>query len=164
MLLSMYYPMTRSHASSYIPTYHVTVKAPDVCRIYFGALREIGLPMPFPQILRKYYEGSIWALLQTMLWGGGETRDSEIIEDMGLQYSSFRVDLLSRNHNSTYGKRTNGVITDHAGSLICTRSMSKRTPRLCARSSVRSVRMCAAIQRCLGAQVIWMYNRPCFVM
>ena len=95
-VLTMYYPMTRSHASSYIPTYHVTVKAPDVCRIYFGALREIGLPMPFPQILRKYYEGSIWALLQTMLWGGGETRDSEIIVDMGLQYSSFRVDLFEQ--------------------------------------------------------------------
>lgn len=95
-VLTMYYPMTRSHGSSYIPTYYVTVKAPDVCRIYFGALRENGLPMPFSQILRKYYEGSIWALLQTMLWGGRETRDSEIIEDMGLQYSSFRVDLFEQ--------------------------------------------------------------------
>ena len=95
-VLTMYYPLARFHGSSYIPTYYATVKAPDICRIYFGALQGNGSPMPFTQILRKYYEGSIWALLQTMLWDGRETRDSEIIEDMGLQYSSFRVDLFEQ--------------------------------------------------------------------
>ena len=93
-VFTVYYPMTSYHGALHIPSYTVLVRKPEVIRMYFGALQENGDPLPFSQILSKYYEGSLTALLATMLWGGTEERDSEIVEDMGMQYRSFRVDFL----------------------------------------------------------------------
>lgn len=90
-VFTIYYPMTSQHGELYIPSYAVLVKNPEVTRMYFGALQESGDPLPFSQILSKYYEGDLTALLATMLWGGTEERDSEIVEDMGMQYRSFKV-------------------------------------------------------------------------
>ena len=96
-VFSIYYPMTSYQGALYIPTYTVLVRNPDVIRMYFGALQENGEPLPFSQILLKYYEGDLTALLATMLWGGTEDRDSEIVEDLGMQYRSFRVDFRKEN-------------------------------------------------------------------
>lgn len=96
-VFTIYYPMTSQHGELYIPSYAVLVKNPEVTRMYFGALQESGDPLPFSQILRKYYQGDLTALLATMLWGGTEERDSEIVEDMGMQYRSFRVDFQEEN-------------------------------------------------------------------
>lgn len=49
--------------------------------------------MPFPQLLQKYYDGDLAALLLTVTWGGKDERDSDIIEDLGAQYRSYRSDL-----------------------------------------------------------------------
>ena len=96
-VFTLYYPMTSFNGALYIPTYTVLIRNPDVIRMYFGALQENGEPLPFSQILIKYYEGDLSALLATMLWGGTEDRDSEIIEDLGMQYRSFRVDFCKEN-------------------------------------------------------------------
>lgn len=96
-VFTIYYPMTSHHGELYIPSYAVLVKNPEVIRMYFGALQESGDPLPFSQILSKYYEGDLTALLATMLWGGTEERDSEIVEDLGMQYRSFRVDFHEEN-------------------------------------------------------------------
>lgn len=92
-VLTIYYPMTNPHGELYIPSYAVLVKNPEAIRMYFGALQENGKPLSFSQILNKYYYGSLFALLETMVWGGTEERDSEIVEDMGMQYRSFRADF-----------------------------------------------------------------------
>lgn len=92
-VFTIYYPMTNPRGELYIPSYAVLVKNPDTIRMYFGALQENGEPLSFSQILSKYYYGSLSALLTTMTWGGTEERDSEIVEDMGMQYRSFRVDF-----------------------------------------------------------------------
>lgn len=96
-VFTIYYPMTSQHGELYIPSYALLVKNPEVTRMYFGALQESGDPLSFSQILSKYYEGDLTALLATMLWGGTEERDSEIVEDMGMQYRSFRVDFREEN-------------------------------------------------------------------
>jgi len=96
-VFTIYYPVTSFHGALYIPSYTVLVRNPDVIRMYFGALQENGDPLSFSQILIKYYEGDLTALLATMLWGGTEDRDSEIVEDLGMQYRSFRVDFREEN-------------------------------------------------------------------
>lgn len=92
-VFTIYYPMTNPHGELYIPSYAVLVKTPEVVRMYFGALQENGDHLSFSQILGKYYYGSLFALLTTMVWGATEERDSEIVEDLGMQYRSFRVDI-----------------------------------------------------------------------
>lgn len=104
-VFTIYYPMTSQHGELYIPSYAVLVKNPEVTRMYFGALQENGDPLPFSQILSKYYEGDLTALLATMLWGGTEERDSEIVEDMGMQYRSFRVDFQKKKQGVLYMER-----------------------------------------------------------
>ena len=61
--------------------------------MYYGGLQSEGSPRTFRQILNKYYDGDIFGLLLTMSWGGRDSRDADIIEDLGLAYRSFRCDI-----------------------------------------------------------------------
>lgn len=76
-----------------MPNYYILVKNPDEIRLYFGALEASGSAITFPQLLQKYYGGNLAALLMRVTWGGREERDSNIIEDLGAQYCSYRSDL-----------------------------------------------------------------------
>lgn len=49
-------------------------------------------PAVFTDILTKYYNKNLDLMLLTMDWGGYETRDIDILEDLGLIYGSFRCD------------------------------------------------------------------------
>lgn len=48
--------------------------------------------MPFHDILKKYYGGTLSELLSAVTWGGTDSRDSDILEDLGAQYRSYRID------------------------------------------------------------------------
>lgn len=92
-VFTIYYATTREDGLLYIPSYHIIVKTPETVRMYYGILQECGSALTFPQILKKYYDSSIFALLHTMTWGGADSRDNDIIEDLGAQYRSCRVDI-----------------------------------------------------------------------
>lgn len=76
----------------YLPMYYILVKNPEVVCKYFGGLESCGSSMPFYKVLKKYYDGTLFSLLLTMTWGGTDNRDSDIIEDLGAQYRSFKID------------------------------------------------------------------------
>lgn len=92
-IFTIYYAMTKEHGFLYLPSYTITVRTPEDVRMYYGALEAIESAMDFQQILEKYYEGEISALLVTATWGGRDERDSDIIEDLGAQYRSYRIDI-----------------------------------------------------------------------
>jgi hypothetical protein len=92
-VLTFYFTTTRDDGLLYIPTYSLMVRNPEATRLYYGGLQEEGSPLTFRQILDKYYEGELSGLLLTMTWGGRESRDSDIIEDLGGAYRSFRCDV-----------------------------------------------------------------------
>lgn len=94
-VFTIYYAIAKEDGLLYLPNYYILVKNPDVVRLYFGALEANGSAMTFPQLLQKYYGGSLAALLMSITWGGQDERDSDIIEDLGAQYRSFRSDLVS---------------------------------------------------------------------
>ncbi|TON99475.1 hypothetical protein CGH44_25170, partial [Vibrio parahaemolyticus] len=50
-------------------------------------------PLTFVEIIDKYYSGSIGALVHSITWGGGETRDVDVLEDLGLTYRNYRCDI-----------------------------------------------------------------------
>jgi hypothetical protein len=65
-----------------------------VCRAYYGCLvgnSDDGLT--FQRVVKKYYDGVLFGLLHTFSWGGYEARDTDIMEDLGLAYRSFRCDI-----------------------------------------------------------------------
>lgn len=92
-IFTIYYTMIKEQGLRYLPSYTIAVRAPEEVRIYYGALEAIESEMDFQQILEKYYEGDLFALLATATWGGRDERDSDIIEDLGAQYRSYRIDI-----------------------------------------------------------------------
>lgn len=92
-VFTIYYALTKEDGCLYLPNYYILVKNPNETRLYFGALEASGTSMTFPQLLQEYYGGNLAALLMTVTWGGKDERDSDIIEDLGAQYRSYRSDL-----------------------------------------------------------------------
>lgn len=92
-VFTIYYALTKENGYLYLPNYYILVKNPNETQLYLGALEANGSSMPFPQLLQKYYDGDLAALLLTVTWGGKDERDSDIIEDLGAQYRSYRSDL-----------------------------------------------------------------------
>jgi hypothetical protein len=62
-VFTIYYATTREDGILFIPSYHIIVHNSDSDRMYFGALEKTGEALTFPQILNKYYEGDLGALL-----------------------------------------------------------------------------------------------------
>jgi hypothetical protein len=95
-LITLFLIATRLDFMLYLPIYALTVaEGPDVKRVYFGSLKRQGDAQTLDRLLMKYYEGNIERLLVTLLWGGHESRDAEILEDCGLVYRSYRRDIVS---------------------------------------------------------------------
>lgn len=92
-VLTFYFPTTRDDGFLYVPTYSLIVRNPEPTRMYYGGLQADGSPLSFRQILNKYYQGDLFGLLLTMTWGGRESRDLDIMENMGAAYRSFRCDV-----------------------------------------------------------------------
>ncbi|WP_415575154.1 endonuclease NucS domain-containing protein [Gluconobacter japonicus] len=97
-LLTIFLVATQEEGTSYIPYYTIWIRNKEKdYRGYCGELLSADdIPQPpkaFMDILKKYYNKNIDTLLLTMTWGGYETRDIDILEDLGLIYGSFRCDL-----------------------------------------------------------------------
>lgn len=92
-VFTIYYAITKEDGALFLPTYYIIVRSDSEKRMYYGALEKNGTALTFPQILDKYYEGDLMALLLSVTWGGKEYRDTDVIEDLGLQYRSFRCDI-----------------------------------------------------------------------
>lgn len=93
-IFTIYHTFTKKNGLSYLPCYYVLVRNPGDTRLYFGALAEKGPALTFSQLMKKYYHGSLAALLETVTWGGRDERDSYLVEDLGAQYQSYRFDIL----------------------------------------------------------------------
>lgn len=91
-LFSLYYTFKEfDNKESYLPCYSIYVKNTNakVVKIYFGCLQGNTKSLSFYEVIDKYYSGNIQELVLTMTWGGGEYRDDEILDDLGMSYMSF---------------------------------------------------------------------------
>ena len=98
-ILTLLFATTKDDGVLYVPSYGLSVYVDgNAVRIYIGELvpgsSEPRSPATFLEILKRYYVGDIGSLLMSMTWGGYETRDIDILDDLGLAYSSFRCDVV----------------------------------------------------------------------
>lgn len=99
-VLTLYFCLTQEKGLLYIPQYSIVVtEEGNPKTVYFGELTGTGKPKSLRKILDKYYSGEITMLLMSMSWGGRAPDDADIIEDLGLSYSSFRCDLSGNEKN-----------------------------------------------------------------
>lgn len=97
-LMTIFFATTQETGINYVPNYIILIRhKEDVCRAYVGQLLAADdttqSPEAFSDILTKYYNEDLGCLLLNMTWGGYETRDIDILEDLGLIYDSFRCDI-----------------------------------------------------------------------
>ncbi|ABF42761.1 hypothetical protein Acid345_3761 [Candidatus Koribacter versatilis Ellin345] len=92
-LMTIYFAATRPEPFAFIPLFTIAVRdGAATIRAYLGCLEGVSSPMSFQSLIDKYYDGQIGVLLLSVTWGGYEQRDTDILEDCGLFYRSFRVD------------------------------------------------------------------------
>lgn len=93
-LVTLFLAANHENGVLYVPNYGLTVHdGSSVPRLYYGCLVDTGRGCSFQDIVGRYYDGSLFALLFTLTWGGYEGRDPAILEDLGLAYRSFRCDV-----------------------------------------------------------------------
>lgn len=87
------YFMATEDSSSHMPQYEVAVTDAEgrLATIYFGLLVPEGEPFTLQQLLDKYYEGRMGRLMFLASAGFFETRDADVMDDLGLAYRTFRV-------------------------------------------------------------------------
>lgn len=96
-ILTLFFATSKDDGILYIPTYSLNViNNENIVRAYIGELAsadsQVFSPKKFLEIIKNYYGGDIGALTLSMTWGGYEARDIDIMEDMGIVYTSFRCD------------------------------------------------------------------------
>jgi len=101
-LMTLYFATTQDEGIKYVPSYTIVIRQnSDLRRAYAGELLATDLiaqpPEVFTSILTKYYNGDLGVLVMSMSWGGYETRDVDVLEDLGLIYGSFRCDIQGDN-------------------------------------------------------------------
>lgn len=98
-VFTLYFMATNEDSMSYMPRYCVEVMDTEsnITKYYVGLLVPSGQPATFDQILEKYYDNEIWRLMFLAGAGYYETRDADVMDDLGLVYRSFRIDDLQGN-------------------------------------------------------------------
>ncbi|WP_281545895.1 endonuclease NucS domain-containing protein [Grimontia sp. SpTr1] len=73
----------------------------NVVRTYYGVLKGSKPLISFYELLVKYYDGKVSYLLSSGMSGSKESRHIDILEDLGLSYRNYRMDIdegIARNH------------------------------------------------------------------
>ncbi|MFK3665833.1 endonuclease NucS domain-containing protein [Ochrobactrum teleogrylli] len=97
-ILTLFFATTKDDGVLYVPSYSLNIHKDGVgSRVYVGELTsadaEVRLPAEFKKIIDQYYDGDIGSLTLSMTWGGYEPRDIDILEELGIIYSSIRCDI-----------------------------------------------------------------------
>lgn len=92
-VFTLYFIATEG-SDSHLPQYEVAVFSGDgqLVSAYFGLLVPEGQPIALQALLDKYYEGRMGQLMFLASAGFLETRDADVMDDLGLAYRTFRVD------------------------------------------------------------------------
>jgi hypothetical protein len=91
-LFTLYFAATQQMGVLFVPTYSIILKDGNLRRMYCGHLAGSPTNISFGEILSSYYNADLFNLLHIATFGYYEPRDTEILEDIGLVYSSFRCD------------------------------------------------------------------------
>lgn len=88
------YFMATKDSLSHMPQYSVSVTGPDgkLETVYMGMLVPEAQSASLQEILDKYYEGRIGHLMFLASAGFFESRDADVMDDLGLAYKTFRMD------------------------------------------------------------------------
>lgn len=110
-VFTLFFVVAMENGVLYCPSYSLKVREGETSRrLYIGELMPVkDVPLgsdAFTRVLKKYYDGELGNLLLSMTWGGYESSDIDILDDLDLMYSSFRCDLIE--DECRFYRMTNG--------------------------------------------------------
>ncbi len=99
-IFTLFFATSKENGILYVPSYSLNViNNENIVRAYIGELasadKKVYDAASFLEVLKKYYSGNVGFLTLSMTWGGYEAQDIDILEDLGLVYTSFRCDAAS---------------------------------------------------------------------
>jgi hypothetical protein len=92
ILLTITYMSTDEEPRKWLPNYVLEVETENVNNVYIGTFHWSGKTPNFKYIVEKYYDNDPVNILNPMIWGGHEDRNTEIMEDLGLSYESYLIE------------------------------------------------------------------------
>lgn len=101
-LLTLYFYNRGGGDLKYIPSFSIAVlnvgdKIP--VRFYCGMLLPDESQGNLDDILMNHYEGDISRVVMSLSWGGYTNKDTDILEDAGFNYKTFKVEALGRSRS-----------------------------------------------------------------
>jgi len=101
-LLTLYLYSRGSGDLTYIPSFSIAVfndgdKVP--VRFYCGMLLPDENQGDLDDILMTHYEGDIAKVVMSLSWGGYTNKDTDILEDAGFTYKTFKVETSGRSRS-----------------------------------------------------------------
>lgn len=101
-IMTLYLYMRENRDLAYIPTFSIAAvknneKFP--ARFYCGTLLPEDEQGDLDNILNNHYQGDIAKLVLSLSWGGYTDKDTDILEDAGFTYKSFKVEALGKSRS-----------------------------------------------------------------
>lgn len=92
ILLTIIYMATDNEPLRWLPNYQLEFTHKDKEVVYLGTFHWNKKIPDFDRIVEKYYNNDPSMILQSMIWGGHEDRNHEILDDLGLTYESYQIE------------------------------------------------------------------------
>jgi hypothetical protein len=92
-MFTLFFTATRDDGFLYWPQYLISVDDGGIVRAYWGELSPEGSVSSFNEVIQKLYDGEVFGLLLEATQGYRCSRDSEVLEALGLVYCSYRKDF-----------------------------------------------------------------------
>jgi len=96
-LLYTIYLVIKYKTPLYIPIYTIRVEGESDSEVYLGSFKENGNRPSLQNIIDKYFNGNPSELFISLTWGGYLNQNIRIAEDMGLDYTTFKISKIKQN-------------------------------------------------------------------
>lgn len=92
ILHTIYQFLTVEGGLRYIPTCRVTIDySAEESTTFIGTIEATGAQPNLQDLLKQFYKGEIPEMVKSLIWGGYEANDRDIMENIGLQYCMYKV-------------------------------------------------------------------------
>lgn len=96
--LALFLALTRDNGFLYIPNYHITTTTNNKTEMIFGAVVPTDKQPSFTSVLSDFYDDDAFCFLMSLQWGGYESRDANIMRDIGATYKTYKcIDADDKN-------------------------------------------------------------------
>ncbi len=93
-LFTLYLALTNQPGELYVPSYYIKFRHDgDAETIFFGQLEVNPTGATFREVVDRFYDGNPGNLAFSANWGCREPRDAEVLDFIGISFSSYRCDV-----------------------------------------------------------------------